>query len=306
MLLGGIARGDREAAELFLDAHARSLYGLLRMLIASPSEADAALCRVFAAAAEAAGEFPPDGGRGAEEWLAAMAFEEAAFSWSPIAWHEAVDGDAPPGDRVGNDRELLAGLDPSLLAVLARGLEFRCRQALVLGVVRGLGDESVATVIGVSSTRVPALKRAALADLRRMLEAGRTVHEPGPPVATETASHLRPLGGGRGGGRIVVRGTAAQVEPPRSPLELARRALDRIFGADPDRTVERPHDDVGGPGAPVHPGGTPSTLARQRPDLYGGERLQPLPPTAGTAGHSSPQRTPSTETLRIHQRPAGR
>ena len=173
----------------------------------------------------------------------------------------------------------------------------------------------VAEVSGVGVERLAGLQDTAVEDLHELADDTPL----GVTAASETAQHLRPLGGGRGDGMIVARGTSAQVKsPPQGNLlEMARRAivqLNRDFDGwreDEARSSPARFDDVATAlGEVADPTLTP-TVARgpDAPLRTGDQDVERLPmpgPTPGTERIRAPGRTPSTETLRIVHRPGGR
>ncbi|MDX6663136.1 MAG: hypothetical protein QOG09_1238 [Solirubrobacterales bacterium] len=172
----------------------------------------------------------------------------------------------------------------------------------------------VAEIAGVGRDRLAELEGFDAGELADLVER----HPLDYRVARETARHLRPLGGERGDGVIVARGTSAQVQlPPQGNLlELASRAILKL-SEDFSAWREREATDLADSGT----GGIAGELADPQltptigttgghhptpgPPPLDVERLPMPAPTPSTGGIRAPQRTPSTETLRIWQRPRG-
>jgi DNA-directed RNA polymerase specialized sigma24 family protein len=165
----------------------------------------------------------------------------------------------------------------------------------------------VAEVAGVGHERLTRLRGTGTAELRDLADTTPIDR----PAATDTAEHIRPAGGGRGDGIIVSRGASAQVKqvPQVSLMQVAALALQRLneaFAAwqEEDEMVATIDETGGIAGELPEPSLTP-TITRQDDSLpvsdYEG-RI-PMPElTPSIRAHRSPQRTPSTETLRLLKR----
>jgi hypothetical protein len=173
----------------------------------------------------------------------------------------------------------------------------------------------VAEVAGVGQSRLDGLRETAPGELRDL--AGR--RPLGAEAASNTAHHIRPLGGHGGDGLIVARGTAAQVKqlPQGNLLQMAARAIAKL---NEDFATWREREDRG----PSFADDTAAGLVDELPDpkltptIARDSSTLPIPgdpdaprlpmpaETPGTMRIRAPGRTPSTETLHIVRRPQGR
>ena len=166
----------------------------------------------------------------------------------------------------------------------------------------------VADVAGVGSERLVGLRRTGEDELWDLAD-----RNPVDRLANiETAEHMRPLGGGRGDGMIVVRGASAQVKetPQVSLMQVAMLALQRLnetFAAWREEDVATATiDETGGIADELpEPSLTPTiTRGEDWQPLARGRRSNlPMPlPTPSIRAFRSPARTPSTEILRLLKR----
>lgn len=313
LLVRGLAKGDVGAVSRLLEAHLDRLYGLLRLVLPTSAEVEAALCETFAAATRSAGE--PLSRRDPGRWLTQLTLEQIRTRTSdnaPVYLRErrgvGVDPARSSARSQGGDPErdldlveVLEGITDRSLAVLIRTVGLQPRRALVLGEICGLDDEEVAGAIGCRAAEVRALKTEAVAALRgSLVEHARREEELKRRIAA-VPYHLRPLGGPGPDGDTVIRGTEVYLEPrrPMSLMAIVRRFIERLLGRLRHRHDELETNDVGGPeGRTGIPEPTPTLRPFEKPKptpSIEGFRQPELTP--GIATYATPKKTPSTRRI---------
>src|SRR5581483_928632 len=167
--------------------------------------------------------------RDVDAWLRGIALEHIAASVrlsGPPQPHAAA---APA--MSGRLHQALRGISDRDLGAMVRALEPRARQAIVLGIMSGLDDATVAAVTGLRATDVPGLQAAGLADIARLLQEYDRETEQMGELARKNAYHLRPRPGPMSDGLLVLRGSKLMVEPGPAGgvLTMAIRAFERLL-----------------------------------------------------------------------------
>lgn len=314
LLVRALARGDRRAMEPLFDRHMPAIYGLLRMVLPTGSETEAAVCNTFSAAAGRATD--PLARVDARQWLAAVALEEVGKRAQP----------RPPSSlterrrrNAGADEDMpefaprsLAGISDSALAVIIRTLDLHERQALVLVAIWGLDANSAAAIIGRPAWEIERLTRSALRGVaERVAEHERRGKELKRQIAA-VPYKLRPVPVGNAGrgpeGSTEVVGTSVHFTPPLqlNLVALIRRAVKRIaellrhHGRGGDLADEagdgRDHAGTPEPTPSLRPfekpKATPTTQGHRTPKL-----------TPGVSVYAMPRSTPTTRRLSNRRRP---
>lgn len=315
LLIRALARGETRALAPLLDRHLPRVYGLLRMTLPSGDEVESALTDVFSVAIERASD--PLARVNPSEWLDTITLEQLesrARPAPPVSLDERRQR-AGRDDEIVLDEDSVAGVSDRALATLIRTLDLHSRQALVLGVISGLDDASVARTIGCEHWEVAGLKRKALAGLaERLAEHERREAELKRQIAA-IPYKLKPLpvgdayGKGRGpAGSTVVVGQRVHLDhhaPEQGILNLMRRALKRLAELFRRHSTGVDLDQGSGQSSETRsPEPTPSLRPFDKPEAtpttcgYRSPKLSP-----GVAVYAMPRSTPTTRRLSNRRRP---
>lgn len=305
-LLGALARGDTSVGERLFSTYSNRLYGLFRVTLATRGQAEAALRSTFATALERARAFESSGQPDVSAWVMDIALAEIArrpprrFKGGP-----AAEGCGPGGDCADRhppvSAALLAAISHDNFTVLVRTLDQRRRQALVLTLVCGLEPERVAELVGVGPDELPALVLEACHELRGRLEEHRRVEAHRAALTAKIPYHLSPLEGTAPRGSVKVRGTRVYLQPRRSAMQKAIRAIERFIDFLTRRHQDEydPNDDIGGSdkrrrSLDQTPGMQEFDKPKLTPSLQGYDAPELTP---GSAGYRAPKETPSTRRI---------
>lgn len=275
------------------------LYGVFRMTLPSPADAEQATARTLAAATRA-------GASGDRAALTQFVLDELAArrGGAPAQLVPTATPQRPVSARLAM---LLQGTSGPILAALVRSLDPDRRIALVLTTMLGLSAEDAATALNTEPANVAALKEAALADLATRLDAYAAQTELLGAMAAASAYHLRPIKPAPSDGVIVVRGDKAMVEPAPSEglMAMVLNAIANLFAwlfHHGDHNAF--DDDVGEPTkAPkTRPTATSKQFEKPRRTPSLTDYRTPKP-TRGIATYRMPKTTPSTARLASRSRP---
>jgi DNA-directed RNA polymerase specialized sigma24 family protein len=314
LLVRAFAQGDERALESLLEHHLPAIYGLLRMVLPTGDEAEAALSDTFCAAAERASD--PLARANVREWLATIALEQVelrARPRPPSSLEERRNRRSRAEDEELAEFGLdsLAGISDTALAVIIRTLNLHERQALVLCSIWGLDATRAAGIIGRSAWEVERLTRSALCGVARQVAKHERREAELKRQIEAVPYKLRPLPVGKVGrgpeGSTEVVGTRVHFAPPpqMNILTLIRRAAKRLAELFRRHQAELKSPDETGDSATANKlDPTPSTRPLDKPESTPTTRGYRTPKlTPGVSVYAMPRSTPTTRRLSNRNRP---